>query len=371
MSKHIKLALFMGPIDYSLCFANALAKHCSVTFFYDERGPKQQNLSIPELLNDSVKKVPINTFRIRDPRNMLSYYKVAKTLNHFDIVHVQSGNVWLSLFRRLFKRIPIVFTIHDPHQHVGTNKSNYIYQDISQKLMSLQSSVSIVHGRKLKKMTASKYGVDPMRIEIVPHGELSFYKKLRKANNPFSNNPSCKRVLFFGEARKNKGIKYLIDAEPIISKHYNDYKICIAGSCKDLDVLNCLEKVRNNQNFEIIDRYVPIDQVADLVESSYLVVLPYISATQSGVLSLAFGFGKTVVSTDTGSIGEIIEHEKTGLIVPPCNEKALADAILKLLKDEDKCKLYGENAKKVAEQILNWDTITYKIVNIYNYLVIK
>ncbi len=64
-----------------------------------------------------------------------------------------------------------------------------------------------------------------------------------------------------------------------------------------------------------------------------MVALPYTEASQSGVVSTAYGFGKPVVVTDVGSIPEIVDDGVTGLIVPPRDPAALAEAIIRLLKD--------------------------------------
>ncbi len=64
-----------------------------------------------------------------------------------------------------------------------------------------------------------------------------------------------------------------------------------------------------------------------------MVVLPYIEATQSGVVPIAYAHSKPVVATRTGGLPDSVEDGKTGFLVEPRNELALANAVIKLLQD--------------------------------------
>lgn len=360
----MKIAFFSGPIEYSVCLANAISAYCTVNFFYSVRYAKQRDESILNLLDSKIEKFPINTYRIRDIRNLCSYYKIMKTLHKYDIIHLQGGDFWFGLWRYLYKSTPIVFTAHDPYQHPGINFFNNLYQDIAQRISISQSSKFIVHGEKLKSHLSKRYKLQREDIEVIPHGEFSFYKNVTTNAAPIIRNGPFKRLLFFGSVRRNKGLEYLIKAEPLISKHFSDYKICIAGKfSSDFEFYNQL--IINREKFEIIDEFIPVSQVAHLFKNSDIIVLPYIDATQSGILPLAFGFEKPVVATDTGSINEVLLNGNNGLIVPPCDEKSLAKAILELLLDEKKCEELGRNARVFAESKLNWKGIAEQTFSLY------
>ncbi|MFC2162010.1 glycosyltransferase, partial [Acidobacteriota bacterium] len=145
---------------------------------------------------------------------------------------------------------------------------------------------------------------------------------------------------------------------------FNNYKICIAGKFEgDLNYYRDL--IQNEEKFEIINEFIPINRVADLFENSDIIALPYISGTQSGVLAIAFGLGKPVVATNVGSISEYLEHGRTGILVQPYDEKSLASAILELLLDEEKCKFYGEKALEFADSALDWKTIGRNTMQVY------
>jgi len=368
MNKKIKIAFFSGPIEYSVCLANALSTHCEVHFYYNERYAKQRDAMILNLLDQGIKRVPISDYRIRDFRNIVKYYRIAKRLRTFDIVHIQIADIWLAVWRFLFRKVPIICTIHDPYQHYGLKKMNSLYQDLSQKLCIIQSKKYIVHGLIMKKDLARRYKLSKDKISIIPHGEFSFYNVF-KSNKELliKKDALSKRILFFGTIRENKGLEYLIKAEPIISSVVSNYKICIAGKFpENLQFYKNL--IKNPDKFEILDEYIAIDQVAHLFEKSQIVVLPYITATQSGVLPLAFAFGKPVIATNTGSISEVLEDKKTGFLVPPKDERSLASAIIDLILDEKKCAVFGRNARLVANDKLNWSRIGVSTVSLYEEL---
>jgi alpha-maltose-1-phosphate synthase len=362
-TESLKVALFAGPRAYSVPFANEIARYCNLTFFFSGR-EYARDLPLLDYLLPSVKKRSVTTYRRRDLRNLRAYFSISKELRSYDIIHVQITNVWLYLYRLLYRKVPIVCTIHDPYQHYGLGAFKYICEEASQRLSTRLALRFFVHGEALKTDLSEGFGVPAHKIEVIPHGEFSFYVHLRSSTNLWRKQKSFKRVLFFGEVRRNKGLEYLLKAEPIISESYEEYKICIAGKFEgDLDYYKGL--IRNSDKCEIVDEWVPNEQVANLVESSDIIVLPYVSGTQSGVLSLAMAFGKPVVATDVGSIGEVIKDGKNGVLVPPRDEKSLARAILVLLKNEEKRIAMAKEASATAKVQLSWDEVRKKTIAIY------
>lgn len=366
----MKVAFFSGCIEYSVCLVNALCCECEVDFFYNGDYVRQRDASILDLLDPRIRKIEINAYRIRDIRNFLSYRRLAKRLRDYDLVHVQQGDVWFSMHRHLFKNVPMVCTIHDPTQHTGLRFANSQYQDLAQRWIAGQSGRYIVHGDKMKADLARNFDLPAENIAVIPHGEFSFYRRWRsgKEEQLRKVNGKNKRLLFFGEARKNKGLEYLIRAEPLITARYQDYSICIAGRFTNEpnnDRLYHVNMMTDPSRYEIINRYIANNEVAEIFEQSDIVVLPYISASQSGVLALALGFGKPVVATDTGSIGEVLEHGKSGLLVPAQNPTSLADAIVELLSNEERCRELGEHAAALAQGRLSWNTIARQTMEVY------
>jgi len=83
-----------------------------------------------------------------------------------------------------------------------------------------------------------------------------------------------------------------------------------------------------------VNSYVPNEQLKPYFDLADVVVLPYISATQSAVVQLAFGFGRPVITTRVGGLHEVVQDGVNGLIVPPQDEVALANAIVRYFAEQ-------------------------------------
>ncbi|MCL6630548.1 MAG: glycosyltransferase, partial [Armatimonadetes bacterium] len=152
-------------------------------------------------------------------------------------------------------------------------------------------------------------------------------------------------VLFFGGVFQYKGIEYLIKAAPSIRGRFPEARIVIAGSGPDWP--RCRSFIEDPNAFELIDRALTNPEVTQLFEEASVVVLPYTEASQSGVLAVAYAMGKPVVATAVGSLPEGVEEGVTGLLVPPADSDALAQAIITLLEDD---KLRREMGQKAFEK---------------------
>jgi glycosyltransferase involved in cell wall biosynthesis len=139
-----------------------------------------------------------------------------------------------------------------------------------------------------------------------------------------------KTLLFFGYVREYKGLEYLIRAMPLVVPEV-DAELLIVGEFYD-DRAKYDGLVRDlglGDRVKIVAEHVPDEAVGDYFSAADLVVLPYVSATQSGITQVAYAFGLPVVSTDVGGLPEVVRDGETGYIVPSRNEAALAGAIVR------------------------------------------
>ncbi len=133
-------------------------------------------------------------------------------------------------------------------------------------------------------------------------------------------------LLFFGFVREYKGLKYLIDAMPEIVKKTNT-ELLIVGEfweprAKYEKMINELEITKN---IRIIDNYVPNEEIAKYFLGADLLVLPYTSISESGVIRMAFNFNIPILSTNVGGNPDHIENNLNGFLVEPENSKEIAD----------------------------------------------
>ena len=112
---------------------------------------------------------------------------------------------------------------------------------------------------------------------------------------------------------------------------------------------------------ELIDRYIPVEDVRALFARARVVVTPYTAGYQSGIIHLAMTMGRAVVTADVGDLGAAVANGETGLVVKPGDAADLADALERLLSDEDlatqlgaagRARVMGESPwERVAEEV--------------------
>ncbi len=136
-------------------------------------------------------------------------------------------------------------------------------------------------------------------------------------------------LLFFGFVRRYKGLDVLIEALPRVLAA-RPVTLVVAGEFyESAEPLRArIAELGLNDRVRLLARYVPDEEVGELVAAADAVVLPYRSATQSGVVLVAYAGGCPVISTAVGGLPEVVEEGVTGHLVPPENPNALADAIL-------------------------------------------
>ena len=349
------MAGYGGLLHYTAQLSNALSINNEVTVIVPpdlEEGyllDKSVNV-IPIHMGNNKKNFVINTLLLH---RILNFLRVVQKQSP-DIIHFQSTQLWTSLFLPFLGRYKIVTSLHDVSPHMGTKK---FHQIVSRNWLAKYSDSIIVHGENAKEELIKQNQNLKEKCHVIPHGDYSFFTKYSKNSIEEMN---C--ILFFGNIVDYKGLDYLIKAEPLITEKIPDVKIIIAGE-GEFEKYRIL--IRDVSKFEICNKFIPYEEVAELFQKAKVIALPYIEGTQSGVIPIAYAFKKPVVVTNVGSIPEVVDDGKTGFIVQPRDEKVLAEAIIKLLKDDKLRKQMGENAYKKMKEELSWDKIAEKTIAVY------
>ena len=177
------------------------------------------------------------------------------------------------------------------------------------------------------------------------------------------------RVLFFGRIYEYKGLQYLLEAAPLVRAKVPLVQFVIAGVGDD--VLACYPHLRDTSFIQFDNRFIPINDAARLFAESDLLVLPYIEASQSGVLMIAMPFGLPVVVTEVGEISSLVRSCGMGLVVPPREPAALAAAITKIALDSELRNLLSKNAKRAATEEYSRKKISATALCIYEKVIRK
>ncbi|MEO8399184.1 MAG: glycosyltransferase, partial [Ignavibacteriaceae bacterium] len=101
------------------------------------------------------------------------------------------------------------------------------------------------------------------------------------------------------------------------------------------EYFNKIKTLKIENEVKVINQFIPNEDVEKYYKISDLVILPYRSATQSAVLTIAYGFSKPVVATNVGGLAEFVEDKITGIIVEPNSSSALANGIKKFFSLKD------------------------------------
>ncbi len=145
-----------------------------------------------------------------------------------------------------------------------------------------------------------------------------------------------KVLLFFGFVREYKGLKHLIRALPEVVGRLGDIRLLIVGEFAEdkKDYLSIIDKLGVSRFIEIYDSYIPDQEVEKYFASCDLVVLPYESATQSGIVQIAYGFEKPVLATRVGGLPEAVADGRTGYLVEPGDSRQIAQGIVRFYEEE-------------------------------------
>jgi glycosyltransferase involved in cell wall biosynthesis len=103
---------------------------------------------------------------------------------------------------------------------------------------------------------------------------------------------------------------------------------------------------------EVVDRYISEQETAEYFTRADVVVLPYRSASGTGVIPLAYRYGKPVIATHAGGLPECVVEGVSGRLVRPGDPAALADVICEFIRN-DPARMH-EGVKKTAEA-MTWE----------------
>ena len=342
--------------EYSIRHANALAAldDTSVLLVLAEQvaGPYRHLLS--DNVDASIFKRPRHRHVLRQWQSIRSILRRIRAFQP-DVVHFQGGHPWFNFALRSLRRYPLVLTAHNPRHHVGDHHSRKTPQWVMD-FGYRQADQLIVHGEALKEQMRTDLHIPPSKVHAIPIIAMGTVPEESIAEDPH-------KILFFGRIWEYKGLEYLIKAEPLVRAEIPDARFVIAGEGEDF--ARYRDMMRDPSAFEIHNERVPDDVRERLFAESAVVVLPYIEATQSGVVPVAYRHGKPVIATRVGALPEVVLHEKTGLLIPSRDARAAADAIIRLLRDTSLRHQLGDAGRTFLQEQASDETIARSHVRVY------
>lgn len=261
------------------------------------------------------------------------------------------------ILSKLLKRTKIIYICHNvfPHERfpfdtfltrkaLGAGNAYVVQSHLDEKdLLKIRENASYV---------------------VTPHPTYNVFKmkniSMQEARQQLKIGEHEQVILFFGFVREYKGLKYLIEAMPQIIKKLPKIHLWVVGDFGDdkNDYYNLIKELSIKEYINVVEGYVKDTEVEKYFAAADLVVLPYVSATQSGIVQIAYGFQKPVVVTDVGGLPDVVDDNKTGYVVESRNPNALAEAVIKFYMNSDNN--WKENIVQKAKEF-SWEVMGEKI----------
>lgn len=262
------------------------------------------------------------------------------------------------LLAKFLHKIPILFTCHNVFPHERFPFDRFLTK------MALKSGSAYIVQSHLDE--ADLLTIKPnAKYTVTPHPTYQTFKmqNLSKdaARQLLHVSQQTPMLLFFGFVRKYKGLEYLLDALKEVKQQIPDVQLWIVGDFgEDKDIY--LKQINENNisdNTILVEGYIPDREVEKYFAASDLVVLPYISATQSGIAQIAYGFEKPIIVTNVGGLPDIVQNRKTGYLVPVRSSSAIAEAIISFYTEDTNIE-WAQNIREHSKEF-SWERMTDRI----------
>ena len=306
-----------------------------------------------------------------------AYKKFAKIIKKCDLVHAH-GHVYMSsyLAGKLAKKYkkPFIVTQHNT------------FIDYKSWLNTLEHLNDVTIGKSVLKradriFTVSKetmkyvlrLGADKAKTSVMYNGVDTncFYSVQKEKSRKKLGLPKNRKIIFSARRLVYKnGLDTLIESAHLVAQDNPDILFVVAGNGPSRKLIeNRIKELGIEDNIKLTG-FVPDEQLPVYYNAADYFVLP--SGSGEGlplVLLEAMACGLPVIATTVGGTPEIIEHMKNGVLVPPRNPEAIAEALSKLLAQENLGKKIGEEAKKKIQNRFSWEENVRQLKEAYSQLI--
>lgn len=376
---------FGGILFLCLDIAKESSKHGhDVTIYTTDldfaNNPKTFNKNLPrkeKIQNFWIKRshtwFSINLFFV----NPGMYFEMSR--DNFDIIHtigIRSFQSFIAALISKKKKIPLVISDQGgltTHPELTSSLLKKILVKIQEPFINfiIKSATKISVPNEYEKNIFLEY-CDESKITIIPNGInldiknspiLDFKKKYNIPSN---------FVLFLGRFSKIKGLDILLQSIHILKKQLTDKKIKFIIMGVDFgfetEMLNTIRNLNISELVSVIKNPPREDVIQAYRESNFLV---YPSRWELSPLTPleAFAFKKAVISTDAHGIPFTLQHDKNSLLVKSGDSKLLAEAILELINDEQKCNLLGNTGHELVIEKCNSNQMVKDTLGMYEQLI--
>lgn len=260
---------------------------------------------------------------------------------------LDTGSVWWGTIvaRQIGRKIPLAQVVHDVTPHEGPL---YIFEKIYNALFPTTAqalvSVSEFSHKELLRLYPKKQHIQSKLGLFLPSEDVD-HDKIAQMRN---------KLLFIGSISAYKGVDILVDAYGIAKQQKPELELSIYGSGEISEETKAKIKAFG---IYLRNEFIPEEEMQGIIKSHGIMAMPYISATQSGVAAVALANGMPSVATNVGALPEQVIDKHSGIVVPPCDPQAFADAILEIAGDYDKAYRMSVETTAIGREQFAWEPI--------------
>lgn len=307
--------------------------------------------------------VPIESDALLDTANPFTYGRTYRAIRDWepDLVII---SYWMSYFapslgyiaRRLRKRCKVISILHNVVPH----EPRFFDAPLTRYFLSgCTGNVTLCDevAEDLKRLSPKALNITLFHPIYGHFGEKMPREEAEKA---LGLKPGMRNLLFFGLIRDYKGLDILLDA---FGKLDSGYQLIVAGEPYGSFVKyrNIIDRSPAKDRIRLFTRYIKDSEVKVFFSASDLAVLPYRSATQSGISAIAYHFEVPMVVTDVGGLRQSIGDCGTGLVAP----KADADCVVREIRtyfSDANLKTLCVNSIRAEKDRLSWRTFSKRLL---------
>lgn len=305
------------------------------------------------------------------------------SIRPFDVIEAPE-HLAEALFPTLTRICPTVVRLHTPHSKFVREGYSNINVNFDQRFVCILERMAMLEADLLSSPSidlasyvASDTGVDLSKIQIVRNPVDT--NRFTPIGEVAKTAPGKVTVFFAGRLEERKGIHYLIDAVPEILASCPNVNFIIVGADSNTAAGNSSVLADLNKKLELsaataavsFVSHVPLTQMPAYYRAADICVVPSLYENAPYTVLEALATGKPVVGSNAGGTPEYIADGETGLVVPAKDSKALAKAIISLVKNEEQRKAMGFRARERALGLYEKKVIAKEAVASYQLAINK
>lgn len=321
-----------GIAQFNALLYREIEKECDVrAVTFKRQYPESLFPGQTQYVTERDKADPIPSLRLLDTVNPFSYIKTARKIRN-EAPDLLITKYWMTFFAPSLgyvlgkmKGKSIRVSILD---NVIPHEKRFFDSICNRYFLKRNDGFIVMSDKVLQDLLSIRPNAKYLRIDHPVYNQFGSKIERAEALNSLglSSSINKKTLLFFGIIRDYKGLDLLIEALALLD---DSYDLIVAGevygSFEKYELL--IQKNRLSERIKLFNQYIDDDQVGKFFSAADVCVLPYKSATQSGIISISKHFEIPVITTNVGGLQESFEHQKTGLLVRDVHPESIKNAI--------------------------------------------